>query len=62
MVFHANTLTTKLVQNGSIIAPATMCLARDCMRAIAYAHGSASTIDQNVTSNDILSVFHTIAG
>ena len=62
MVFQANTLTTKLVQNGSIIDPATMARHFLFMRAIAYAHGSASTMHQKVTSNEILKVFQTIAG
>ena len=32
------------------------------MRAIAYAQGTARTIDHSVTSKEILSVFQTIAG
>ena len=34
-VFHANTRTTKLVQNGSMIEPATIGRHRLSMRAIA---------------------------
>ena len=45
-----------------MIAPATMPRHFEFIRAIAYAHGNARTMDQSVTSKEMRSVFQTMAG
>ena len=45
-----------------MIAPATSARHLFDILAIAYAHGTARTMHQTVTSNDMRIVFQTIAG
>ena len=51
----------KLVQNGSIMRPATTARHFTVMRAIAYAHGRDSTMQMKVVAADIHMVRHTIS-
>jgi hypothetical protein len=52
----------KLVQNGSIIKPATAARHFAFIRAIEYAHGRDKTTQRNVVTAEIQIVLQTIVG
>ena len=61
-VRQAKTRTMKLVQNGSMIRPATIARHLKFILAIAYAHGSDSTTQTAVVIAEIQIVRQTMTG